>query len=336
MGWKKIQTGTSEGAHDPNSISPESIQGVYPYRFNLCNPDWKYVEIKPSTKYWGDYYTDFSFYDANMVFIQKLRPPVSTNDNFIISPTNAKYMSWNYTGAPPTPTTGPYLTDGLYTTKRRDKDHYFFQFKDEQMKKDFFHHLNTNSLAGKKWGSIGDSVSAPSKYQNYVVTETGLTLSLKAVSGAWISKPAPIGSMIDFVDELPTELDYVTVMGGVNDASNSVPIGAFSSNLDTTTFHGALHVLCQKLITKYPAARIGLITNTQNGAGSDQYLPYAEAIEKVGAYYSIPVLNLFTRGGLTSRAGSTVWNMYFTDGIHPKDEGHKMIARKVQRFLESL
>ena len=72
----------------------------------------------------------------------------------------------------------------------------------------------------------------------------------------------PDGRDYDFIrraDEMDDDADLIVVFGGTNDYGNGqAPLGEIT---DTTmfTFYGAVRVLCELLIKKYPNAKIAFI-----------------------------------------------------------------------------
>ena len=62
---------------------------------------------------------------------------------------------------------------------------------------------------------------------------------------------------------------------------------------------------------------------------------YVEIIREVAEYYSLPLLDLYKESGLQPKV-SVIQKKFIPDGLHPNDEGHKILARKISNFLESL
>jgi lysophospholipase L1-like esterase len=62
---------------------------------------------------------------------------------------------------------------------------------------------------------------------------------------------------------------------------------------------------------------------------------YVEAILAVCAKHSVPVLDLYHGGGITVLHSNTAYGL-LSDGLHPNDAGHRLIARKVRAFIETL
>ena len=134
--------------------------------------------------------------------------------------------------------------------------------------------------------------------------------------------------------------DFIGVMGATNDLSNNVPLGAFSkdeSNLDKTTFYGALQTLYKGLKEKYPNSTIVAITPlndiNDNIPGGKNSLgltmeDYRKVIREVAAYYKIPVIDLqdLVKFNLLVEEDKTT---YGQDGVHPNNLGHDEIAIKL-------
>ena len=62
---------------------------------------------------------------------------------------------------------------------------------------------------------------------------------------------------------------------------------------------------------------------------------YVDIIKEIALYYSIPVLDLFAVSGIQPRV-PIMQNLYCPDGLHPNDEGHKLIASRLKGFLNAL
>ena len=73
-----------------------------------------------------------------------------------------------------------------------------------------------------------------------------------------------------------------------------------------------------------------------NGAGLylDQYV---DAVKEVAEWYSIPVCDLYSISGLQPN-NSNHKSLYFSpnDGLHPKAEGHEVLARVIYNFLKNI
>ena len=62
---------------------------------------------------------------------------------------------------------------------------------------------------------------------------------------------------------------------------------------------------------------------------------YVEIIRQVAEFYSLPVLDLYKNSGLTPRV-PVIREMFMPDGLHPSNEGHRMIAEMIIKALQAL
>lgn len=217
-------------------------------------------------------------------------------------------------------------------------------------------------LKGKKINFLGDSItegagiSAQDKhFFDILKKECELdTVRNYGISGTRIAKQKSVSGNprwdLDFCSRAPqmdNDADVVVIFGGTNDFGHGdAPLGQMS-NRDPYTFYGALHTLLTLLMDKYPCATIVFMTplhrcNEDNLRG-DGYKAqevadlrtYVSIIKEVTEYYSIPTLDLFSVSGIQPKVESNRVR-YCPDGLHPNDEGHKLIASRLKGFLLSL
>ena len=157
--------------------------------------------------------------------------------------------------------------------------------------------------------------------------------------------------------------DIITVAGGYNDWNWAVTLGTFTTDIsgyDTSTaanvpssgatfplkntFYMGVFRLAKYLTERFPTTPILWITpfptTSKNNGGANGWnvcLPlsdYVQAIKDVCAYFSIPVCDMYTAGGLTpftSSNLSTYWRN--SDGVHPNGEGSKIYSYKIERMM---
>lgn len=202
---------------------------------------------------------------------------------------------------------------------------------------------------GKKIGCLGDSItafdSAVKKYYQYIVEYYPMaSFTVQAVSGATISSYySPIYAK---VADLDSDCDIVTVLGGTNDFQHDVALGSLftesngvrTPTTDTSTFYGALNTMIQALIAKYPTKRILLLTPLHRGAvgsypseyqqnGLGKYFDeYIEAVKKAGAFWSVPVLDLYNDVGINPNVSQQASAYFSSDLLHPNTAGHARMA----------
>ena len=157
---------------------------------------------------------------------------------------------------------------------------------------------------------------------------------------------------LDFIQRYPEmsdDADVVVIFGGTNDFGHGdAPLGEMSDRTPYT-FYGACHTLFEGVINKYPEATIIVMTplhrlqednprgdgNKKDGEGIAPLIEYVNIIKDVAAYNSLPVLDLWSVSGIQPKV-PVLREKYCPDGLHPNDEGHKLIASRLAGFLKSL
>lgn len=215
-------------------------------------------------------------------------------------------------------------------------------------------------LKGKKVYFLGDSITEGSgttsiekRYTNVFERISGAEIENYGIGGTRIARQKAGSEKqihdYDFVarvDDMKDGADVVVVFGGTNDFGHGdAAIGDFNSR-DVYTFYGAMHVLCEKLINKYPDAEIVFMTPLHrlsendiiNEFGIRNVLPlsgYVEIIKEVAGYYGLPVLDMFNVSGLQPKV-DVIKEKYMPDGLHPSDAGAEKVAKRLYGFLQSL
>ena len=150
-----------------------------------------------------------------------------------------------------------------------------------------------------------------------------------------------VQNFVSKVDEMDNNADAVVVFGGTNDFRHNAAIGSMESRSEYT-FYGAMHVLSDKLIRKYPEAEIVFITplhrvgedEARQECGENREVrlsDYVNIIREVAEYYSFPVIDLFKMGGLQPNV-DIIKELYMPDGLHPSNAGAEKIAKKYITF----
>jgi lysophospholipase L1-like esterase len=207
---------------------------------------------------------------------------------------------------------------------------------------------STNTIdtrwSGTTLNCLGDSIT-----YGYLTTKTFHEYLKQMMILNTVNNYGIIGSKIASSDadsmnmrygSMDANADIVLVFGGTNDYNYSIPLG---TNTDTTntTFYGALKILIEGLINKYPTKCIVFLTplqrnyNSTGGMGANSagftLLQYVDAIKEMCGKYSIPVFDLYRNLGISTL---NLFN-FTTDGLHPDANGHKRIAYKIASFLNN-
>ena len=206
--------------------------------------------------------------------------------------------------------------------------------------------LCTNFWNGKTWNVLGDSITFGAKtkvtYHAYLKEKLNIaTVNNYGIAGNTIAvnSNATGDGMCVRYENMNNNADIISVAGGVNDHGLNTPLGDISS-IDNKTFYGALKILCEGLLTKYPLKTIFFITpmhyaNFFSGDTTNSLkLPltdYVDAIIEVCRMYSIPVLDNYSNIGIYPK-NSIQKSTYTADGLHPNEEGHKKMANEILKF----
>ncbi len=155
-----------------------------------------------------------------------------------------------------------------------------------------------------------------------------------------------MNSFPDRLHAMDDDADIVVVFGGTNDYGHGdAPLGCM---MDRTpeTFYGGCHYVFSELVKKYLGKPVVIMTplhrsyETRNTGdakpiGIGTLKEYVDIIREVAEFYSLPVLDLFAVSGLQPEIPE-IKEKYMPDGLHPNDNGHKIIARLLKNFLEAL
>ncbi|MBQ2989922.1 MAG: SGNH/GDSL hydrolase family protein [Clostridia bacterium] len=149
--------------------------------------------------------------------------------------------------------------------------------------------------------------------------------------------------------EMDETADAVVVFGCTNDFGHGdAPLGAFEDR-DPSTFYGACHTLMSYLTERYCGKPVVILSPLHRheedcpaGDGTDRKLDvravladYRRILLEVAAYYALPVLDLYATSGMQPK-NAVSRERLMPDGLHPSDEGHAIIARRVGEFLRLL
>ncbi|MBE6542010.1 MAG: SGNH/GDSL hydrolase family protein [Ruminococcaceae bacterium] len=218
-------------------------------------------------------------------------------------------------------------------------------------------------LKGLKINFIGDSItqgvgtSAEDKiYLNLLKNEYGLAearnygISATRIAEKRKKHDYDTHDYLDFCSrygKMDDDADVVVVFGGTNDFGHGdAPMGN-KNDRTPMTFYGACHTLFRGLLEKFSDSTIVIMTplhrtNEDNPGGDTKkkentatLIEYVNVIKEVAAYYSIPVLDLWSVSGIQPNV-DVIREKYCPDGLHPNDAGHKLIASRLAGFLKSL
>jgi lysophospholipase L1-like esterase len=138
----------------------------------------------------------------------------------------------------------------------------------------------------------------------------------------------------DVVNEMKnmdwTTVDIITINHGVNDITG----GNSVEGETTTSYQGALEHTIKTIMSKYPNIRILVITPTQifTGDYDEKEILVNNKCKEISEKYSLQYVDTFKKLGVNS-LNSSHW---FTDGIHPSEEGRKALAKLISNTIKSI
>ena len=131
----------------------------------------------------------------------------------------------------------------------------------------------------------------------------------------------------DIIGKLACKID-------VNDFGHGdAPMGDKNSR-DAYTFYGGLRNLVETLLAKYNREIICFILplhRLDEELNGRRLIDYVAAIKEIVTEYGIACLDLYNNG--LSKPYNEEDDTYFTDGLHPNDLGHSIIADKICEYL---
>jgi lysophospholipase L1-like esterase len=203
-----------------------------------------------------------------------------------------------------------------------------------------------NPLYGKTAIFDGDSYCHAGgnsySWADYIGKRNNMTYTNCGEAGATISNyddGKGHRRLCDSIETLPLQADYVILEGGAND-SPTERIGkitdGYESQLDETTFCGAMESLCKKALARYFGKKIGFImgwkaTCTSNAESQAKFELQRQILKK----WNIPYLDLYKNSGLDLKSDYGKF-VYSTDGQHLKEKGYNVINPQIEDWIKSI
>jgi lysophospholipase L1-like esterase len=202
---------------------------------------------------------------------------------------------------------------------------------------------------GKKWVCVGDSLTehnsrATKSYHDYVAEVTGIEVVNMGVSGTGYKRQEENGrAFYQRVENIPSDADVITIFGSGNDGAYWGSNLGTALDATTDTIGGCINITIDNILAKMPLAVVGIVSPTpwnNNKPGDDTMMKkYANLLKQICENRGIPFLDLFHNSGLRPWDESFKQLAYSRDegnGVHPDENGHKLIAPRFKAFLETL
>ena len=211
-----------------------------------------------------------------------------------------------------------------------------------------------SNIEGKKWVSLGDSITNRATWQHHLYNKYGLIHTncgqgSTCLAGQGTASLPPFWHADRMSAVKAADPDIVTILGGANDLVSQIQIGdntqfsAALANKDKNTFIGAYSYIIETLLTWKPTLKIVILGTTwAHNDGVDYsdtltYTDYSNASRQVAEYYGLPFVDLHGKCGFNKfTMEDAPFNIYSTDHIHPNYEGGKVIASYVDEAFSRL
>jgi lysophospholipase L1-like esterase len=152
------------------------------------------------------------------------------------------------------------------------------------------------------------------------------------------------------LDGSETESPVITIFGSFNDLAHKDQLGEYTDGYDdnvsntsqdmTATICGCINTTINKILRKYPFARLCLVTPTPwYSTVPSEENSYVDAIINIARLRGIPCLDLFHNSSLRPKDLGARAKFYIEDSdeaTHLTAAGHKLIAPRFKAMLDTL
>ena len=153
------------------------------------------------------------------------------------------------------------------------------------------------------------------------------------ISGTELARNNQYGaSFIKRAANMNNDADIVFCLGGTNDFGENagyVDLGSTDDLYLAPTFCGGFNRLCRVLLEKYPDKQIVILTPVKRAypgttSGGFTLEQFVNAEIEIANRYGIPVIDMYHPEELNFE--TLGWDEYAPDGLHPNENGHKLMA----------
>ena len=264
----------------------------------------------------------------------------------VIATTAPVYGDTMYSGTAEIPSDAVYMEFSVLNTNNDSSVTVMYSNIESNQKR--IEILEKDPLYGKKITCTGNSITAATHsvpghgYVEQIADAHGMTVDNHAIWGAIIPQGHPrasdgitdIGCIHDTLDDMNTDADIVIMSGSINDCEYYSDTnflgeitGDFSTELDLTTFYGALEDMCKKALQKWAGKPIIYVIEHRmtldNTTYGQFYLKLHKAITEVMNKWGISIVDLFN--DCPSLNYNNGYKAKYTtgDGTHPNYEGYE-------------
>ena len=214
------------------------------------------------------------------------------------------------------------------------------------------HGLNINALGDSITYGVGASCEE-NRYTDVFARLSGATVKNYGISGTRFARQMKKDGYTwnpnwddncfsDRIEKMDEEADALIIFGGTNDFGHgNAPFGT-DEDREPDSFIGACHYLFATAIIKYPEAKIVVITPLKRAtadepsANSGRPLSdYRDKIVEIASYYGLYVIDAYNECPIDPRNEENR-ERYAPDGLHPSDEGHRLLAELILNHFDKM
>ena len=199
-------------------------------------------------------------------------------------------------------------------------------------------------LTSLKWCAMGDSWTeenntATNNYVKLVENALNVDVTNLGLSGTGFKRgEGSSNAYYQRVSSIPIDTDILTIMASGNDLSQGYTIGDVTDT-GTSTICGCINTLLDNIYSRFTGIRVGIISLApwQNNTPEDttNFTTYTEKIRQICALRSVPFIDIFHQSNLRPN-DSTFRTNFMPDGVHPNDNGYKLLSNRIIEFIKSL
>ncbi|HAT4117520.1 TPA: BppU family phage baseplate upper protein [Clostridium perfringens] len=310
-----------------------------------------FISIEPNTMYYfGDKWNG-GYYTKNKVFIKQKEFGVMNE----LSPNGAYYVRVSI----PIAKKENYMLVKNYMPEEYIAYESSLKFTDNENLNGIAEQIKRtgkfdDKYKGVKWVALGDSlteknVTAKENYTDFVSKDLKITCINHGIGGTGYMRRYDINkAFYQRVADLPQDADVITIFGSGNDLALMTSLGDITdSTIDTLC--GCINKTIDNLLEKFPTTPIGIIAPTPWRGNTPNIIEcqmsrYVDKLEQICKRRGIPYLDLYHYSNLHPDNAKCLNLTYYNksavdgngDGVHPNDEGHKIIAGPIREFVKTL
>lgn len=213
-------------------------------------------------------------------------------------------------------------------------------------------YIQPNSLAGKTWLCMGDSITyntaatnaGNKNYFELIAERTGVIPTNAGRTGTGYTRDSGGYSKFCVRIAVITDVyDVFTIFGSTNDqnyADTDEHIGSVTDTIESDTYMGYVNAAIDAVYAtgNYHLGIISPIPWDAQG-GNPQYASkgrrMANALQEICQYRGIPYLDLFRSSNMRPWV-TDFKNAYMPDGTHPNQAGYEIFTPRIEAFIRSL